>query len=62
MAPCASVARAAGAGIAGEGVPFLLAVGEAVPFEQVVQGVVRRADQNRPEAHLADAGTFQVQA
>ena len=41
--------------IAGECIPLLLAVGEALPFEQVVQDMVRRPDQDRPETHLADA-------
>src|SRR3546814_339949 len=41
--------------IGGEGVPLLLAVGERIPGEQVIERLVRFADQDGPEAGLADA-------
>src|ERR1700730_3127906 len=37
-----------------ERVPLLLALGERVPFQQVIEGLVRVADQHRPEAGLLD--------
>src|SRR6266576_3320375 len=38
-----------------ERVPFLLAVGKRVPFQQVIERLVRIADQDSPEAGLLDA-------
>src|SRR3981189_3271749 len=38
-----------------EGVPLLLAISERVPFQQVVERLVRIADQDGPKAGLLDA-------
>jgi hypothetical protein len=42
-------------GIALEGVPHALALGEVLPFEEIVEGLVALADQHGPEPDLADA-------
>src|ERR1700719_2198593 len=38
-----------------ERVPLLLALGERVPFQEVIERLVRIADQDCPEAGLLDA-------
>jgi hypothetical protein len=42
-------------GVGLKGVPFLLAVGERIPFQEIIQGLVRVADPGGPEAGLLDA-------
>ena len=41
-------------GVGREGVPFLFTLGQALPLQQVVQRVVGRTHQRRPESDLAD--------
>src|SRR5690606_5684368 len=45
-------------GVGGKGVPALLALGQAFPFQQVVKIVVVLAHLHRPEAGMTDAMFF----